>query len=183
MTGVQTCALPICENVRKELNKIICKYAPGQEIKNVHNAVSNISLDTQNISDICMKHTSGIISKMLWAALGIFLFGIFSIIYQTIKYLIYRFKSEESRRKDICHELEKNESKIKAGIKTEERLRGEYNTFPNSDEKETSPDRVLSIMKDLSARFKLIGYLSPFSLLKVNVRFSLSAISILICSS
>ena len=107
------------ENVRKELNKIICKYAPGQEIKNVHNAVSNISLDTQNISDICMKHTSGIISKMLWAALGIFLFGIFSIIYQTIKYLIYRFKSEESRRKDICHELEKNESKIKAGIKTE----------------------------------------------------------------
>ena len=38
---------------------------------------------------------------------------------QTIKYLIYRFKSEESRRKDICHELEKNESKIKAGIKTE----------------------------------------------------------------
>ena len=33
--------------------------------------------------------------------------------------MIYKFKSEESRRKDICQELEKNESKIKSDIKSE----------------------------------------------------------------
>lgn len=41
------------------------------------------------------------------------------MIYQAIKFLIYKFKSEESRRKDICQELEKNESKIKNDIKSE----------------------------------------------------------------
>lgn len=107
------------ENVRNELNDIIRNYAPGREIKNVHNEVLDISLDIQSISDICMKHTSGIVSKLLWAALGIFLFGVFSLIYQAIKFLIYKFKSEESRRKDICQELEKNESKIKTDIKLE----------------------------------------------------------------
>ena len=107
------------EDVRMELNDIIRYYAPGQEIKNVRNEVSDISLDIQSISDICMKHTSGIVNKLLWAALGIFLFGVFSLIYQAIKFLIYKFKSEESRRKDICQELEKNESKIKNDIKSE----------------------------------------------------------------
>ena len=107
------------EDVRMELNDIIRYYAPGQEIKNVRNEVSDISLDIQSISDICMKRISGIVSKLLWAALGLFLFGVFSLIYQAIKFLIYKFKSEESRRKDICQELEKNESKIKSDIKSE----------------------------------------------------------------
>lgn len=107
------------ENVRNELNDIIRNYAPGREIKNVHNEVLDISLDIQSISDICMKRISGIVGKLLWAALGIFLFGVFSLIYQAIKFLIYKFKSEESRRKDICQELEKNESKIKNDIKSE----------------------------------------------------------------
>ncbi|MCX4270584.1 MAG: hypothetical protein OSJ62_18315, partial [Lachnospiraceae bacterium] len=100
-------------------NDIIRYYAPGQEIKNVRNEVSDISLDIQSISDICMKRISGIVGKLLWAALGLFLFGVFSLIYQAIKFLIYKFKSEESRRKDICQELEKNESKIKNDIKSE----------------------------------------------------------------
>lgn len=107
------------EDVRIELNGIIRNYAPGREIKNVHNEVSDISFDMQNISEICMKHTSGIVSQLLWAALGIVLFGVFSLIYQAIKFLIYKFQSEESRRKSICQEIEKNESKIKTDIKLE----------------------------------------------------------------
>jgi len=115
------------DNVRIELNKIISYYAPGREIKSV--AMNHISGSSaindelnkmaENIAEICAKNTTSTISKVLWAALGIFLWGVFAVLYYAIKGVINYFRSEESKRKDLCKKIEEKEFEIKVNVSME----------------------------------------------------------------
>lgn len=115
------------DNVRIELNKIISYYAPGREIKSV--AMNQISSSSaindelnkmaENIAEICAKNTTSTIGKVLWAALGIFLWGVFAVLYYAIKGVINYFRSEESKRKDLCKKIEEKEFEIKANVSME----------------------------------------------------------------
>ena len=115
------------DNVRIELNKIISYYAPGREIKSV--AMNHISGSSaindelnkmaENIAEICAKNTTSTISKVLWAALGVFLWGVFAVLYYAIKGVINYFRSEESKRKDLCKKIEEKEFEIKVNVSME----------------------------------------------------------------
>jgi len=115
------------DNVRIELNKIISYYAPGREIKSVvmnHISGSSAINDelnkmAENIAEICAKNTTSTISKVLWAALGIFLWGVFAVLYYAIKGVINYFRSEESKRKDLCKKIEEKEFEIKVNVSME----------------------------------------------------------------
>ena len=112
------------ESIRVELNKIISYYAPGREIRSV--SMGNLSTDSaisqelnkmaDSIADICAKNTTSTISKVLWAALGVFLWGVFAVLYYAVKGMIGWFTSEESKRKDLCKKIEKKEEEIKRNV-------------------------------------------------------------------
>lgn len=112
------------ENIRVELNKIISYYAPGREIRSV--GMGNLSTGSaigqelnkmaDSIAEICAKNTTSTISKVLWAALGVFLWGVFAVLYYAVKGVINYFRSEESKRKDLCKKIEEKEEEIKRNV-------------------------------------------------------------------
>ena len=115
------------DNVRIELNKIISYYAPGREIKSVSmnqisgsSAINNeLNKMAENIAEICAKNTTSTIGKVLWAALGVFLWGVFAVLYYAIKGVINYFRSEESKRKDLCKKIEEKKFEIKTNVSME----------------------------------------------------------------
>ena len=112
------------ENIRIELNKIISYYAPGREIRSV--GMGNLSTGSaigqelnkmaDSIAEICAKNTTSTISKVLWAALGVFLWGVFAVLYYAVKGVINYFRSEESKRKDLCKKIEEKKEEIKRNV-------------------------------------------------------------------
>lgn len=112
------------DNIRIELNKIISYYAPGREIRSV--GMGNLSTGSaigqelnkmaDSIAEICAKNTTSTISKVLWAALGVFLWGVFAVLYYAVKGVINYFRSEESKRKDLCKKIEEKEEEIKRNV-------------------------------------------------------------------
>lgn len=112
------------DNIRIELNKIISYYAPGREIRSV--GMGNLSTGSaigqelnkmaDSIAEICAKNTTSTISKVLWAALGVFLWGVFAVLYYAVKGVINFFRSEESKRKDLCKKIEEKEEEIKRNV-------------------------------------------------------------------
>ena len=115
------------DNIRIELNKIISYYAPGREIKSV--GMGNLSTGSaisqelnkmaDSIAEICAKNTTSTISKVLWTALGVFLWGVFAVAYYVVKGIIGWCTSEESKRKDLCKKIEKKEEEIKSNVLSE----------------------------------------------------------------
>lgn len=92
------------ERIRKEMNKIISRYAPGQEIT----LTGKVSIGNQQaIADSLRDMTAvingisagmrDIIAEILWKALAAFLWGVFAIPYYILKAI---FTSDESKRKD-----------------------------------------------------------------------------------
>ena len=91
------------EEIRKSMNEIIGRYAPGREISYtgniqlsdlsaINNSLSNLS---STISQIC-DSISNMLADILWAALGVFLWGVLCAPY----YLYKIFRSDESKRKE-----------------------------------------------------------------------------------
>ena len=115
------------DDIRTELNKIISYYAPGREIKSVGmgklstgSAISGeLNKMADSIAEICAKNTTSTISKVLWAALGVFLWGVFAVAYYVVKGIIGWCTSEENKRKDLCKKIEKKETEIRANVLTE----------------------------------------------------------------
>lgn len=101
------------EQIRKELNEIINIYLPGGEIQKI-NTQLNINIDNklnfnQVIDPIISKCIDAIkqqlidnVKKALWVALGVFLWGIFSLVYYAGKALYLKFIKSEAEK-----ELEK----------------------------------------------------------------------------
>lgn len=114
------------EDIRKRMNEIISRYAPGREISSAGNIqvggihAINDSLEDMSsaISQIC-DSMQNILADILWKALAVYLWGIFCLPYYIYKW----FRSDEAKRKDKAEKLlGKNgevTSKIKAKIKAE----------------------------------------------------------------
>lgn len=97
------------ETIRKEMNKIISRYAPGQEITlsgtiNIGNqqAITDSLKDMNDVIQAISKSMGDIIADILWAALGVFLWGVFAAPYYILKALL---TSDESKRKDKAKDI------------------------------------------------------------------------------
>lgn len=128
------------ETIRKEMNKIISRYAPGQEISisgaiNIGNqqAIADSLRDMNEVIQAISKSMGDIIADVLWAALGVFLWGVFVAPYYILKSLL---TSDESKRKDKAKDiLDKKDEitvnlrrSIKDKLKTNSKFRSEVTT-------------------------------------------------------
>ena len=48
--------------------------------------------------------------------MGVFLWGVFAVLYYAVKGVINYFRSEESKRKDLCKKIEEKEEEIKRNV-------------------------------------------------------------------
>ena len=111
------------EEIRKSMNEIISLYAPDREISisskaklgNMDEINQSLSDLTSTISSVCDNLTN-IVADILWAALGVFLWGVLCAPY----YIWKALRSDESKRRDkVDKVLEKKYetlSNIKSGI-------------------------------------------------------------------
>ena len=109
------------EEIRKQMNNIISRYAPGREIAStgrvevgdiqaINSSLSNMSSEIAKICD----SISNVLADILWVALGVFLWGIFCAPYYIYKY----FRSDESKRKDKTEKILDKKSKITFDIQS-----------------------------------------------------------------
>lgn len=128
------------EEIRKQMNNIISRYAPGREITKIGDielsdmtAINDSINDMSNsISEIC-DSISHIIGDILWAALGIFLFGIFTAPYYIAKAIWQKFRDDSAKRNDKAKRILKKKDDIKSQV-SEKLLSGLKNNtnFKNS---------------------------------------------------
>ena len=106
-------------SVKDELNQVISYYAPGREIKilEIPSVAKSVDFDPQRLQQICMEYTNHVMKDILAAALGLFLFGIFAVVYYVCKGISNLFKSEQSKRDDLCEQITDKKYKIKGEIK------------------------------------------------------------------
>lgn len=128
------------EDVRKRMNEIISRYAPGREIsasgsvnlgdvKAINDSLSEMS---STISKICDSITN-VVSDVLWAALGIFLFGLFSVAYYVIKGAINFFRSDEDKRKDKAEKILDKKYEVSSEVESKLKVELARNTaFKNA---------------------------------------------------
>lgn len=109
------------ELIRKEMNKIISRYSPGQEITMSGNisignqqAISDSLRDMKEIINTISKSTGDIIADILWKALAAFLWGVFAIPYYILKAV---FTSDESKRKDKAKDILNKKDEITNTVK------------------------------------------------------------------
>lgn len=119
---VQSFLVEVTEDIRKRMNVIISRYAPGREIT----AGGTISLDdsaikgslsimSSTLSSICDSITN-IVSDILWAVLGIVLFGLYSVAYYVIKGAINFFRDDKDKRQDKANKILEKEMKVKSEL-------------------------------------------------------------------
>lgn len=119
---LQTFIKEVSESIRKEMNKIISRYAPGKEItmsgsatignqKAIADSLKEMNDIIQNIS----KSMGDIIADALWVALGVFLWGVFVAPYYLLKAFL---TSDESKRKDKAKDILDKEGSIKTNLET-----------------------------------------------------------------
>ena len=109
------------EDIRKHMNEIISRYAPGREIsasgsvqigdiKAINDSLSDMS---STIAQICDSITN-VLAEILWAALGIFLWGISCAPWYIYKY----FRSDESKRKDKADDILSKKDEVTSQVRT-----------------------------------------------------------------
>ena len=116
------------EEIRKELNQIISYYSPGAELKpidtqyvslNISSAERQLETITDNIvkklTEQVTSNVGKIVADVLWAILGLFLFGLFYVGYKGIQYGWNRLTKSEAERKRLeREEKEKQEKETRA---------------------------------------------------------------------
>lgn len=109
------------ETIRKEMNKIISRYAPGQEISifgtiNIGNqqAIADSLRDMNEVIQAISKSMGDIIADVLWAALGVFLWGVFAAPYYILKALL---TSDESKRNDKAKDILDKKDEITGNLR------------------------------------------------------------------
>ena len=124
------------EEIRKRMNEIISRYAPGREIamggniqfgniQAINNSLSDMS---STISQIC-DSISNMLADILWAALGVFLWGVFCAPY----YLYKLLRSDESKRKDKAEKILEKKLLVLAKVKNKMRAELQSNiAFKNT---------------------------------------------------
>ncbi len=109
------------KELTKSMNDIISRYAPGREISFVGNAhIGNIqaindSLNgmSRTLSEICDSITN-ILKDILWAALGVILWGVFCAPYYLIKFL----RPDKYKRKDKCKKVLSKKDDVVSEVRT-----------------------------------------------------------------
>jgi len=126
------------EEIRKRMNEIISRYAPGREISssniikidNVQVANGSLADMSQAIAQIC-DSISNMLADILWAALGVFLWGVLCAPYYIVKGIISAFKSDEEKRSEKAEKvLEKKDeiiAKVRSNISSELRQNSVFN--------------------------------------------------------
>ena len=107
------------------MNEIISRYAPGREIKmsgkvkidSVGDISSSLSDMSAAISEIC-DSISNWGGDALWAALGLFLWGVFAVGYYIIKGVYNFFRDDKDKRKDKADEVLNQKNKICSEVET-----------------------------------------------------------------
>lgn len=124
------------EDIRKQMNEVISRYAPGREISstqrvqvgNIQAINDSLSDMSKTISEICDSITN-VLADILWAALGVFLWGVLCAPY----YLYKLLRSDESKRKDKVEKILENKSKVTSQVKQKIETELGHNTaFKNS---------------------------------------------------
>ena len=117
---LQTFIKDVSESIRKEMNKIISRYAPGQEITisgsatiGNQKAIADSLEEMNDIIQSISKSMGDIIADALWVALGIFLWGVFVAPYYLLKAFL---TSDESKRKDKAKDILDKEGSIKTNL-------------------------------------------------------------------
>ena len=121
------------EQIRKSMNEIISRYAPGREITmsnslNLGNqqAITDSLKDMSSVIAAICDSISQIIADILWKALAAFLWGVFAIPYYVLKAI---FTSDESKRKDKANDILDKKDEIVANVNVDikRNLRGNSN--------------------------------------------------------
>lgn len=120
-SAIQSFVKDESERIRKEMNKIISRYAPGQEISDIGNVsignqqaiVDSMASMTELINAID-KSMGDIIADVLWKVLAAVLWGVFAIPYYILKSIL---TSDESKRKDKAKDILNKESEITSQVK------------------------------------------------------------------
>lgn len=109
------------ERIRKEMNKIISRYAPGQEISEIgkvsignQQAVVDSMANMTELINAIDKSMGDIIADVLWKVLAAVLWGVFAIPYYILKSIL---TSDESKRKDKAKDILNKESEITSQVK------------------------------------------------------------------
>ena len=115
------------EKIREELNKIVEFYNPGTKLKdaprrdvNVNTSAVNNKLQSmidsvvEDITEQVTDNISKIVSDVIWAAIGLFLWGLLYVGYKGVKAAWNYFTKTEKERKE-------EERKEKEKLKTETR--------------------------------------------------------------
>ena len=117
---LQTFIKDECDTIRKEMNKIISRYAPGQEITlsgivdiGDQQAIAESLNEMNGVIQTISKSMGDIIADVLWVALGVILWGVFAAPYYILKALL---TSDESKRKDKAQDILKQEDEIKRNL-------------------------------------------------------------------
>lgn len=118
------------EVIRKKTNEIISRYAPGREISTSGsvsvNEMSSITKSIEDmsatISEICDSITNTL-ANVLWAALGVFLFGLFSVGYYIIKGIYNAFRDDRDIRKDKADKLLDKRGEVIAKVRMQLKMK------------------------------------------------------------
>lgn len=102
------------EEVQDQASKLIANYSPGRKIEfpaftydtaNIEQVGAGLNTQiSQSISSAMATVASSmnnLIGQALWAALGFFLFGLFSVAYYAVKWLISASESEEEKNEKM----------------------------------------------------------------------------------
>lgn len=113
------------EDIRKKMNQIISRYAPGREIAPI-GVVSMDNIDTikgsladmeSAIAGICDNITN-VIADILWVILGAVLWGIFCLPYYIGKAIYNYFRDDKDKRKDKTDKLLKKKADVIAEVQS-----------------------------------------------------------------
>lgn len=108
------------ERIRKEMNKIISRYAPGKEISDIgsvsigsQQAIIDSLQDMTHIINEISTSMSDIIEDIIWKIVAAVLWGVFAIPYYVLKAI---FTSDESKRKDKANDILEKELEIRVQV-------------------------------------------------------------------
>lgn len=174
LAALQNAIMNKSEEIRTDLNKIISYYAPGTELKPI--TTKNLLLDTDdverqlkntideiidNIAEQVTSNIGEIISDILWAALGLFLWGVFYIGYKGIQYAWNHLtKSEAERNAEEQEKKEKQKREAKAKPLDSDKRKECFDKVM-ADSTSIKSELVENIKRSLIYNSKLKGKIEP----------------------
>lgn len=123
------------DDIRKQMNEIICRYSPGREIKltgsvqTVHIECVSESLSdfSSTIAQICDNITN-VVVDVIWNIFWTSLFGIFAISWLIIKGIVNLFRDDDEIRRNKVDKLLEKKDEICSDVRSKIRNKLKYNS-------------------------------------------------------